>query len=185
MPLIQLQVHPRGLDFENQKKVILLRDVQRRPDGKKWRFDQIAKKVRNRLGKRSTEGQVRHAYNNFSTKKEHVKYKYHRCGRKVWKLTPVVGKYLIQQLRKVRRKTVCTSTSLQADLYEDMNVHLSDSAIWKHLKKNGYRWRKRSQKRKYSQTMMKTRKKSGSVDSRTGATQPYTRRWPQQWTAWS
>ena len=47
-------MHPNGLDFHNQRRVVILRDM-RKPGGKKLAFAKIASMVRTLKGKRSTE----------------------------------------------------------------------------------------------------------------------------------
>jgi len=135
-------VNARGLDFQNQRKVMHLR-AQSLP------FSEIAQRVRNLKGKKSCEDVVRRVHNKFSSKKGRVVYRYSRCGRKPWKITKAIGKYILQRLRQLRKKTVCTSVSLQAVLYKEKSVHISTAAIRKHLAKNGYHWLPRAQKRKY------------------------------------
>ena len=48
MPLVSEMVHPRGLDFANQRKVVILRDV------KDMAWDDIADQVVNLAGEPST-----------------------------------------------------------------------------------------------------------------------------------
>ena len=151
MPLIFDMIHPSGLDYENQRKVVLLRDL---PGPKKLAFAEIAKRVRNRLKKPTTENMVRRVYKRFNKQEGRVKYKYGECGRFAWKVTKEVGAFLLRRLLQKRRSSVCTSPVLQADLYKQMKVKLSTSAIRKHLESHGYRWRPRAQKRKYGKEAM-------------------------------
>ena len=153
MPVVSEMVHPSGLDFNNQRKVVILRD-KLLPGGKKLAFQKIAQKVRNWMGKPTTEGVVRRVYSNFNSKKGRVRSNYHKCGRSPWKLTKEVGAFLVRRLLAKRRSSICTSTTLQADVYKELHVKLSCSAIRKHLDKRGYKWLPRAQKRKYSKEAM-------------------------------
>ena len=72
MPVVSEMVHPSGLDFNNQRKVVILRD-KRLPGGKKLGFKKIAQKVRNLMGQPTTEGMVRRVYSNFNSKKGRVR----------------------------------------------------------------------------------------------------------------
>ena len=151
MPVIQEVVHKRGLDFENQRKVVMLRDT------KQLGFSRIAERVVNLEGEQPSEDVVRRAYARFSRTKGRVQYKYHKCGRQPWKITKEVGTFLVKQLLKKRKTDVCTSTTLQADLYKEKKMKVSLTAIRKHLISKGYSWMPRSQKRKYSKEMMQER----------------------------
>lgn len=148
MVVIKEVVNSRGLNFQNQRKVVILRTQTPR-----LAFRKIAERVRNLKRKASTEDVVRRVFQRFNMNKGRVQYNYSKCGRKPWKVTKEVGSYLVNQLRKERRHTVCTSTSLQADLCRDRKVHLSSSAVRKHLFSKGYKWKPRAQKRKYSHGM--------------------------------
>ena len=151
MPVIKEVVRPESLDFKNQKKVMVLRDVE------KLSFNEIAERVVNLKGEESTEDTVRRVYNRFSPRLGRVRYHFNRCGRKAWKITPDVSTWLIRRLLSQRRKYICTSTSLQCDLATEKGISLSTAAIRKHLTKKGYKWLPRSQKRKYSKEDRKTR----------------------------
>ena len=151
MPVVSEVVHPDGLNFVNQRKVVMLRD---QPGAKKLSFADIAMLVRNLKNKPTSENMARRVYNRFNKNKGRVPYKYDRCGRFPWKVTKEVGTFLIRRLLSRRRSTVCTSTCLQADLYTALKVKLSTSAIRKHLQNLGYHWLPRAQKRKYDGPMM-------------------------------
>ena len=97
------------------------------------------------------------ASTNVSLKKGRVSYKYAKCGRKPWLITPDVSKFLVGRLLSKRSKTICSSSSLRADLFKTKRVRLSDSAIRKHLASKGYHWLPRSQKRAYSVADRKAR----------------------------
>ena len=150
--MVQEMRHPRGLDFETERDVVKMRDK-----GMSW--DDIAESVENLAGEPSTRDTVKRAYGNFKVKLGRSQYKFARCGRRKWLLTPEVQKFLLSSLLKIRRKTVCTSTTLQALLAKEKNVKLHDSTIRKFLKKSGYKWLPRAQKRKYSTEDMAARDK--------------------------
>ena len=140
-------VHPSGLNFDNQRRVVLLRE--KRPGEKRLSFAKIAKMVRNLKGKPTTEGVTRRVSKKFDSKKGRVSSSYHKCGRFPWKLTKKIGTFLVRRLLAKRRSSVCTSPVLQADVFKEFNLKISTSAIRKHLVSRGYRWLPRAQKRKY------------------------------------
>jgi len=148
MVVIREVINKKGLNFENQRRVIILRD-KLLPNGKRLSFNKIAMRVRNYEGNPSCEDVVRRVYKRFSRKRGRVRYNYARCGRKRWKMTKEVGAFIIRTLLRKRKKVVVTATTLQADLYKEMKVKVSTSAVRKHLFSKGYRWRPRAQKRKY------------------------------------
>ena len=151
MPTVSQMQHPLSLDFNNQRKAYMLRTHE------KLSYAEIAKQVVNLKGMASTANCVRRAVKKFNTKKGMTVYKYARSGRKAWKLTPDVRAWIVQRLLKLRRNTICTSLTLQKCLAEEKQVKVSDSAIRKVLKKNGYKWLPRAQKRHYSAEDMKLR----------------------------
>ena len=136
-------MHPKGLNFANQRKVVILRDVH----DETW--EDIAKKVKNLQGDAPNAQTVTNVYKAFSTRGGRVKTKYKNCGRQAWKATPEVEKFLLKRLRELRCQCVCTSTTLQLVLAREKKVKLSTSYIRKLLVKHGYKWLRRSQKRKY------------------------------------
>ncbi|CAE8653377.1 unnamed protein product [Polarella glacialis] len=144
MPVISEVVHPLSLNFENQRKVILLRDV------KKQSWDDVRKQVRNLKGKKPTVKLLRRVYKNFSKKKGRVVYKDKKCGRKPWKVTKGVESFLLRRLKALRCESICTTTVLQRELVNEKGVDLEASTIRKVLTRNGYFWLTRAQKRKYS-----------------------------------
>ena len=148
MVIISQSVSKRSLDFKNQKKAYLLRHV----DGLSWR--KVAKRVKNIGGKTPSWGMVRDVVTDFSVAKGHREFQYARCGRKPWKLTGDVKKFLLRRLRSDRTKKIVTSVTLQADLAAEKGVEAEDSTIRKFLKDSGYRWKPRSQKMKYSKEQM-------------------------------
>ena len=152
MPLVQEMVHPRGLDFRNQRRVAILR--AQTPPVPFWR---IAEVVRNLQGLPSTEDVVRRAYARFNEKKGRVLYKYHKCGRKPWKITRQVGTFVLKTLLRERRHGICTSTTLQAAVAKEYKLTVSTSQIRKYLTARGYRWLPRAQKRLYNAKMRRWR----------------------------
>ena len=74
MPPITEVVHPRGLSFAAQRKVVLLRDVHHMP------WPAIAAEVRNLKKKRPSERTVRRYYRAFSRRSGRVRTKYANCG---------------------------------------------------------------------------------------------------------
>ena len=82
---------------------------------------------------------------------------YKRCGRKPWKITPQVGSFIIKRLLSLRRHSIVTSTTLQAEVAKAMNVKMTAAAVRKHLRSKGYTWLPRAQKRQYSREDMKKR----------------------------
>ena len=151
MPVVSEMVHPLGLNFANQRKVVMLRD------DKKMSWDAIAAEVVNLQGEPSTAGCVKRVYRRFNKKKERCSYGYSKCGRKRWKLTEDVQKYLVRRLLQLRNKVICTSTTLQSLLAKERGIKASASAIRKVLAAKGFQWLPRSQKRKYDRDDMKTR----------------------------
>ena len=135
--------HPKSLDFNNQRKAVILRK-------QKMPFWKIATKVRNLLGKKSSADCVRRACGRFDARVGVSKYKYDRCGRKAYKVTPETKTFLLRKLLALRRSNTCTSATLQGELSKEKKITLSCSWIRKILNNAGYRWRPRAQKRKYT-----------------------------------
>ena len=92
MPMVSQMQHPQSLNFTNQKKAYILRNVEKLP------FRKIAKEVKNLQKRRSTEDCVRRTVARFSVKRGMSKYKYENSGRSAWKLTPEIKKWLIKTL---------------------------------------------------------------------------------------
>ena len=77
MPVEQTNVHPKGLDLTNQKKVFRLRERH----GMSWAA--IAAVVKNRQGKPTSPQNAKNAYMSFIGRRSVVqKYKYKNCGRR-------------------------------------------------------------------------------------------------------
>ena len=131
-------------------------------DDKHMSWDDIAKPengVRNIAKKVTTRGTVRRAYDKLVGKrgKHKGKYDYANCGRKPWKLTPEIQKFVMQRFLKLRKDGICTSRTLQAVLRVEKGVNVVDSAIRRFLLSKGYKWLRRCQKRKYSKEDRKAR----------------------------
>ena len=156
MVLIRDSVHPRSLDFANQKKVIILRDTKKKGN-KKMPWKDIAKRVVNLQGEEPSEWVLSKVYREFNRKLGRCVYHYKNSGRKKWKVTQAVEKFLIKRLLQLRKECVCTSTLLARDLARAKAVEVECSIIRKVLKRNGYQWRPRAQKPKYSDDAMRRR----------------------------
>ena len=124
---------------------------------KKLSFAKIAERVENRKKETPSEWLVRDVYSKFNRRSGRCKYNYKNCGRKPWKVTPEVRKFLIKKLLAERNKDIVTSTVLQRALVREHAVELEASTIRKVLKKAGYRWMARAQKTKYSKEVRKQR----------------------------
>ena len=132
--------HPRSLDFANERKVVLLRDIK----GLTW--DEVAAAVVNLQGEPPGVRTMKRVYSGFSAKLGRRPLMYGRCGRKAWKCTPAVQAFLVGRLRALRRASVCTAATLQVELARERGVHLEQSTIRKVLRWHGYRWLPRAQK---------------------------------------
>jgi len=117
---------------------------------KKQAWETIAGQVVNLRDENPSWACVRDTVQGFSVTKGMRKFGYNRCGRKPWKMTTDVQKFLIRRLVSRRASQIVTSVTLQAELAAEMGVVLDDSTIRKLLKKRGYKWLPRSQKRKYT-----------------------------------
>ena len=144
MPLLSVMVHPRSMDFDNQMNVVKLRKVE------KMKWADIRLRVVNLEDEHPSVTQIKEVYRKFNSKLGFKPYRYHKCGRKVEKLTKSVENYLIKRLLALRMKKIVTSTVLQAELMRERGVQLECSTIRKCLSRNGYHWLPRSQKPKYS-----------------------------------
>ena len=153
MPVVSEMRHPRGFDFATEREIYRLRKDE------EMSFEDIAGEVRNISGDPGTKESVRRTFFRFSPKQGRSKYKFSNCGRRAWVVTPAVEKFVIKTLLKIRRSTVCTSTTLQEAVAKELKIKVSDSAIRKLLKKKGYKWLTRAQKRAYSAEDKKKRKK--------------------------
>ena len=144
MPLVQEVRHPQSLDFANERKVVLLRDVH----GRTW--EDIRSQVRNLRGEQPSISLMKRVYKGFNQEAGRRLYKYKNCGRRSVKATKAVQKFLVQRLLALRLQCVCTSATLQRELLAKKGVQLDESAIRKVLRRQGYFWLPKAQKRKYS-----------------------------------
>ena len=139
-------VHPNSMNFANQRKCVLLRDIHN------LAWDKIAQKCVTRRGQghHPSARQCREVYAAFSRTTGRRTYHYSNCGRKPWKVTSAVESFLARKLLALRKSCICTSTTLQRELLREKQVQLATSTIRKILEKKGYHWLPRSQKPKYS-----------------------------------
>ena len=137
-------VHPRGLSFAMQRKVVMLREV------KDMGFPDIALQVTNLQGESPTAQCCSDYYDKFSARLGRAKTKYSNCGRQSWKFTRETKSWIIKELLKLRKECVCTSVTLQHALARERRIKVSSSGIRKVLMEKGYKWLPRSQKRLYS-----------------------------------
>ena len=151
MVVVSESVHPRGLDFANQRKVVILRDVHG------LTFPQIARKVKNLAGKRPSRRTCGQYYRLFSHQQGRKQSGYKKCGRRPWKLTEDSKNFLLRRLKKLRQELVCTSKTLQTELAKEKGVEVEESTVRKFLLSQGYKWLPRGQKRKYSAQQMRER----------------------------
>ena len=151
MPVVSQMVHPRGLSFQEQKRVVVLRDV------KGLSFPAIAKKVKNLSKEEPSVQCVMDYYDEFNTSAGFVKTKYHNCGRQSWKFTAEVEKWIVKRLIELRLVCVCTSVTLQHALARELGVKASSSGIRKVLNDAGYKWLPKSSRRVYSAADRRTR----------------------------
>ena len=143
MVFIRMHVHPSGLNFANQKKVVMMRDVG------KLSWEKISKKVQNLKQKRPPWKTCARAYDKFSAQSGHAEYKYANCGRPA-KLTEALKAWLVKRLLYLRRRSVCTSTMLQRELARVHKVKVEASSIRRALLLQGYKWLPRAKKPLYS-----------------------------------
>ena len=145
------RVSKRSLDFANQRKAYLLREVEH------MAYGDIAKEVVNLQNKRPTHTTIRTLCRTFSRKRNCRPYQYKKCGRKPWKLTADVQKFVLRRLRSDRKWKAVTSTSLAEAIAKEKGVIVEASCVRKLLAKKGYKWLPRCQKRKYSTDERKER----------------------------
>lgn len=144
-------VHPLSLNFANERKVVMLREV------KKMSFENIRKQVRNLKGQRPSKELMRRTVKLFSKRTGKRTFKYDKCGRQAWKVDDDVKKFLVARLLALRTKCICTATTLQRELAKKKRVKLACSTIRKVLFKAGYQWRRRAQKPKLDKERMRER----------------------------
>ena len=151
MPVISERVSIRSLDFRTQRKAYMLRYI------KKQSWETIAQQIRNVSGDHPSWGCVRDTVQGISVSKGIRTLNYARCGRKPWKMSDEVQQFIIRRLVARRVSQIVTSVTLQAELAAEMGIVVEESTIRKLLKKRGYRWLLRNQKRKYNQAQKRER----------------------------
>jgi len=144
MPVVSEMVHPKGFDFATQRKIVILRTVQ------KMAWKDVAKEVRNLQGKKPRPRHCANYFRDFNKRLGRRKMKYENCGLRPYKVTPEVERFLVRRLRTLRRTSPCTSVTLQQELAREMKVDLAADYIRKILGEHGYKWLPRRQKRLYS-----------------------------------
>ena len=145
MPVISETVHPRGLSFAMQRKVVVLRD------SKHMTWPEIREEVRNLQNKKPGLRTLGVYYRSFSRRDGRVRSKYGKCGlKKPYKVTPRVQSLVIKTLRRLRAKTDCTLAMLQRAVARAEGTKVSRSWIAKIVAKKGYRWLPKRQKRLYT-----------------------------------
>ena len=107
MVVVSENRHPNSLNFTNERKVIILRD-QGQP------YWKIRLQVKNLKKKRPSIQTVANTCHEFKRTVGQRVFRYNRCGRTAWKLTPEVKKFIIQKLLELRKKVVCTCPVLAA-----------------------------------------------------------------------
>ena len=150
MVLVQESRHPRSLNFANERKVVILRDQG-------WTWDAVAASVKNLQGEQPSVRLLKTVYSGFNRKKGRRVYKYDKCGRNPWKVTPAVEAFLVRRLKALRNRCVCTAATLQREAVEKLELELDVSTIRKALKKHGYTWLPKAQKPKLSKELMAER----------------------------
>jgi transposase len=142
MVVITMSVHPRSLNFQNQRKAASLR-------AEGWKYSDICGEVVNLEGAHPPVSTVADLCKAFSTKAGKKKYAYEKCGRKKWKLDKDAAAFVINRLKVLRKNGPCTCATLQHELARGLGLEVDPSTIAKFLKKRGFKWLPRSQKRKY------------------------------------
>ena len=137
-------VHPDGLDFRNQSRVVMLRDIHELP------WDEIRLKVVNLRGQHPSRQLCARIYKDFSVGASRRRSKYHLCGRQPWKMAPPIKRFALKRLRVLRTRVVCTSTTLQREISREFGITVETSTIRRALQAEGYRWMARKRKRVYS-----------------------------------
>ena len=133
MVVVSENRHPNSLNFANERKVIILRD-QGQP------YWKIRLQVKNLKKKRPSIQTVANTCHEFKRTVGQRVFRYNRCGRTAWKLTPEVKKFIIQKLLELRKKVVCTCPVLQQVVAREYGMTIEVSTIQKLLKSKGYRW---------------------------------------------
>ena len=103
-----------SLNFKTERKVMHLHD-------KGIAYKDIRLKLGKHPGKTLVATTVRvFDDNGFGQRK----FYFHRSGRKAWKMTSEVKKFLLQKVLVLRQRVVCTSVTLQQVLAREKGVDL-------------------------------------------------------------
>lgn len=151
MPTVTEMRHPRGFDFATERKIAILREVD------KLEWSDIAAQVRDLGGRKPRPRHCANTYRGFRRKLGRRPSKYANCGRVAYKATKEVIRCLVNQLKAQRRTSPCTAETLQVGLLQEMQVKLSCSYIRKVLRSKGYQWLPRRQGRVYNSKDRKAR----------------------------
>jgi transposase len=143
-------VHPAGLSFPQQRRVVVLRDV----GNHSWR--QIATMVTNRRGDRPAHETCRNVYELLSRSSGRAPYRYENCGRKP-KFTPEMKQWVVKRMVALRGTDSCTSTSLRRDLLKHHGVQVNPCTIRRMLQVEGYEWLPRAQKPRHTAAVKRQR----------------------------
>lgn len=125
----------------------------------KWfSFRKIAGKVWNLQRTRPSPEHVRLNYKS-SKKAQPAKrvLKYHKCGRKAYKLPADAVGWLVNRMLALRRTVICTSSILQRDIAKEKGIVVSQRQIRRKLNEKGYHWLPRHKKPKLSKARMAER----------------------------
>ena len=109
-------------------------------------------------GEKPRPRHVANTFRKFNLKLGRSSNKFHKCGKKSVKATRAVVRLLVKKMLDLRQVRICTSPMLQLHLAKEMKVKLSQSWIQKiFLRKKGYWWLPRRQKRVYDACQRKAR----------------------------
>ena len=123
MPVVSEVRHPQSLDFANERKTVILRDVH----GLTWAA--IQKQVLNLRGETPSVRLLQRVHQDVNRSSGQRVYKYSNCGRKAGKCTPAIQKFLISRLVSLRQRTTCTAATLRRELLTKKGVDMEDSTI--------------------------------------------------------
>lgn len=131
MVLIYETVHPKSLNFANQRKVVILRDVHQ------MAFHAIRLQVWNLQKRHPSKDLVRRVYQDCTGTSGVRKFQYGKCGRKAWKVDAQLRAFVVKRLLALRMKCICTSTTLQREVAKTLRKQVGASTIRKILLKAG------------------------------------------------
>ena len=139
MPMVQEMRRSDSLDFQNEKKVVVLRGTR------KYAWADVRNSVVTMAGNRPSIRTCQRIYASYNKKLGRRVFKFAKCGRRRWKVTRGIEVFVVRRLRALRQTCICTSTTLQRELKKTMGVVLECSTIRRILARHGYRWRARGQ----------------------------------------